>query len=304
MSAASEYWDSIYNKDGFQSSDRKDFLATVLPRLAKGKALEIGTGSGSDAVFMAQSGFEVHGFDVSPLAVKEAQARAEKAGVQVDIQQKDLDLFLFKMMEYDTIIMNYYRPPLPRYYSELIRTMKQGGTIVIESFLDDEAPEAYGDDEQFKNYYFKPNEVLKNLKGLRILFYHEGIIDGTSPLKDEPRLEVEVMSLSGVRRSRNSKPKMPLALISTRPPSPWSALAMMSLSPRPTKVSVSMVILPPVVVFLALVIILLSSRSRMSREYRLILLSSPPAVSAVMIPLLFRKMELALISTVPAELSG
>ena len=134
MSAASEYWDSIYTKDGFQASDKNEFLASVIHRLAKGKALEIGTGSGSDAVFMAQSGFEVHGFDVSPLAVKEAQMRADQAGVKVDIQQKDLDLYLFKMMEYDTIVMNYYRPPLPRYYNELIRTMKQGATIVIESF--------------------------------------------------------------------------------------------------------------------------------------------------------------------------
>ncbi|NEO95574.1 MAG: hypothetical protein F6K56_37535 [Moorea sp. SIO3G5] len=85
---------------------------------------------------------------------------------------------------------------------------------------------------------FKP-EVGSTWEMLRI----------TSPLKDEPRLEVEVMSFSGVRRSRNSKPKMPLALISTRPPSPWSALAMISLSPRPTRVSVSINILPPVVVF-------------------------------------------------------
>jgi len=42
-------------------------------------ALEIGCGTGTNAVYLAQQGFELTAVDVSPLAVATAQARATAA---------------------------------------------------------------------------------------------------------------------------------------------------------------------------------------------------------------------------------
>ena len=47
------------------------------------RALEIGCGTGTNSVWLAQQGFEVTGVDLAPLAVEQAQRRARAAGVNV-----------------------------------------------------------------------------------------------------------------------------------------------------------------------------------------------------------------------------
>jgi SAM-dependent methyltransferase len=44
--------------------------------IACGRTLEVGCGTGTNAIYLAQHGFEVVGVDISPLAVKHARANA------------------------------------------------------------------------------------------------------------------------------------------------------------------------------------------------------------------------------------
>jgi tellurite methyltransferase len=106
----------------------------MLPRLQKGKALDIGMGEGANAVYLAQKGMQVKGFDISPIAVERALNLAKESGVNIEAKAADLDLFLMGLMEYDTIIMTFFKPPIPRYYSEIIRALKQGGTLLVHSY--------------------------------------------------------------------------------------------------------------------------------------------------------------------------
>jgi ubiquinone/menaquinone biosynthesis C-methylase UbiE len=54
------------------------------------RALELGCGTGTNALFLAQMGFEVTAADVSELAIKEAGEKAGEAGVQVRFIQSDV----------------------------------------------------------------------------------------------------------------------------------------------------------------------------------------------------------------------
>jgi SAM-dependent methyltransferase len=47
------------------------------------RALDLGCGTGTNSVWLAQQGFEVTGIDVAPLAVERAEERAHAAGVKV-----------------------------------------------------------------------------------------------------------------------------------------------------------------------------------------------------------------------------
>lgn len=51
--------------------------------IVSGTALEIGCGSGTNAVYLAQRGFAVTAVDVAPKAVEQAEAKARAAGVAV-----------------------------------------------------------------------------------------------------------------------------------------------------------------------------------------------------------------------------
>jgi SAM-dependent methyltransferase len=48
--------------------------------LAPCRTLEVGCGTGTNAIYLAQHGFEVVGVDISPLAVESARAKASGAG--------------------------------------------------------------------------------------------------------------------------------------------------------------------------------------------------------------------------------
>lgn len=52
--------------------------------------LEIGCGTGTNAVFLASRGFKVTAVDISSLAIEQARRRAAEAGVPVDFQVVDL----------------------------------------------------------------------------------------------------------------------------------------------------------------------------------------------------------------------
>lgn len=57
------------------------------------RALDVGCGTGSNSVWLAQQGFEVTGFDVAPLAIEQANARARSADVSANFLVADvLDL--------------------------------------------------------------------------------------------------------------------------------------------------------------------------------------------------------------------
>ncbi|MBI4925988.1 MAG: class I SAM-dependent methyltransferase [Bdellovibrio sp.] len=183
MAQSDEYWNQFYLKSSFNQGPPRvnapvPFLVNQLERLSKGKALDIGMGEGINAVYLAKNGFSVKGFDLSQTAIEHALALAKETGVSIETRQVDLDLFLFGLLEYDTVLMSYFKPPLVRYYSEIIRTLKQGGTLLVESFMIDEIKEPIAPDESYRDYYYRPNELLQNLRGLRILFYQEGMVDG------------------------------------------------------------------------------------------------------------------------------
>jgi SAM-dependent methyltransferase len=54
------------------------------------RALEIGCGTGTNSVWLAQQGFEVTGVDVAPLAVEQAEKRARAAGVKATFLAADV----------------------------------------------------------------------------------------------------------------------------------------------------------------------------------------------------------------------
>ncbi len=53
------------------------------------KALDIGCGTGSNAVWLAQNGFDIHGTDFSELAIEKAEKKAGKENLNIPFIVKD-----------------------------------------------------------------------------------------------------------------------------------------------------------------------------------------------------------------------
>ncbi|HEX2980658.1 MAG TPA: class I SAM-dependent methyltransferase [Anaerolineaceae bacterium] len=59
-------------------------------RIQPGRAIDLGCGSGANAIYLAQHGFEVTGVDFAHSAIKKAREKADNAGVRVEFIIDDL----------------------------------------------------------------------------------------------------------------------------------------------------------------------------------------------------------------------
>ena len=80
---------------GFTPWDRMlpEELASIITgptALPPGRALDMGSGLGTKAIFMASHGWQVTAVEAVPRAIAEAQRRAGKAGVKIDFRRGDV----------------------------------------------------------------------------------------------------------------------------------------------------------------------------------------------------------------------
>jgi 2-polyprenyl-3-methyl-5-hydroxy-6-metoxy-1,4-benzoquinol methylase len=59
--------------------------------LPKGRALDIATRKGRNAIFLPARGFQVVGIDISPLALEMARRTAQEKSLAIDWQEADLE---------------------------------------------------------------------------------------------------------------------------------------------------------------------------------------------------------------------
>jgi SAM-dependent methyltransferase len=87
-----EQWDSNYAPGAFApwDSGRPDeHLVGLVSGWRPGRALEIGCGTGTNAIWLAQQGYVVTAIDIAPRAVAKAHERVVEAGVAVDVRVVD-----------------------------------------------------------------------------------------------------------------------------------------------------------------------------------------------------------------------
>ncbi len=94
MATAPPDWNQRYltSDTPWDSGIRSRELTRVLEEtpISPCRCIELGCGTGTNAVFLASQGFEVTGVDVSPLALEQARALARQEGVSVQFLQVDL----------------------------------------------------------------------------------------------------------------------------------------------------------------------------------------------------------------------
>ena len=166
-------WDKRFGQKEFAlGKEPNPFLKKNIRLLPKGKALDIATGEGRNAVFLAQQGFEVDAVDISEKGLEKAQKLALKKGVKINTSLSDLDQYPIKKEQYD-LIANFYflkRRLIPR----IKKGLKMGGKVIFETYLLEHRELGTGGPKQAK-YFLKPNELIKLFRDFRILFYREGI---------------------------------------------------------------------------------------------------------------------------------
>src|SRR5208283_3295127 len=85
-----DYWESTYENGEYKhwefSYPSPELIALAAANVPERNArvLDVGSGGGTDSIFLAQRGFRVTGVDICAAALKIAEKRARKAHVKVD----------------------------------------------------------------------------------------------------------------------------------------------------------------------------------------------------------------------------
>lgn len=152
------------------------FLVEALPLLPRGRALDLASGCGRNALYLASQGFHVHAVDRDAQALSTLAAEARRhALAHVTTQRVDLELDpqrppALGREAFDVIIVFFYlyRPIVPL----LLRALKPGGVLVYETFLIDN--HLWRNHPRRREFCLEHNELLALTEGLRVLHYDEG----------------------------------------------------------------------------------------------------------------------------------
>ena len=89
----------------------RGFLEEAIPRLRlqrdRPRVLEMGTGTGPGAIYLAERGFDVHAVDLIPEAIAEARRIASKRGLLVRFEAMDVTRIPRHGPAYDLIVDSY-----------------------------------------------------------------------------------------------------------------------------------------------------------------------------------------------------
>lgn len=134
---AKQHWEERYNeRDRFWSGRANVRLVEVASALNPGTALDLGSGEGGDAMWLAERGWRVVAVDISDTALRRAaeDAAARGVGDRIDFQQHDLSKS-FPEGEFDLVNAQFLHSTLPldrtAIFSAAARAVRPGGLLLI-----------------------------------------------------------------------------------------------------------------------------------------------------------------------------
>lgn len=125
-----EHWDKRYATEGARTTEPAAFLVEVAARFPPHSAvLDVGGGSGRNAIWLARRGHQVTIADISEEGLRLAGEAAAEAGVDIDTVLMDFDNDPFPEGPWDVVVDFHF---IKRHLFEVFRTaLRPGGLLVF-----------------------------------------------------------------------------------------------------------------------------------------------------------------------------
>jgi SAM-dependent methyltransferase len=162
-------WDNIYTRGSHNTTNPATVLLEnkhLLP--GTGVALDVACGAGSNALFLAQHGLDVHAWDISTIAISKLEIINQELKLGIDCQQRDIVAEPPEPDSFDIITVSKFldRKLIPH----LINALKENGLVFYQTFIqdkrDDTGPSTLA-------YRLESNELLQLFSQLKLIVYRE-----------------------------------------------------------------------------------------------------------------------------------
>ncbi len=165
-------WDHRYASGQYVPRTRPTpFLLEWLDHIPVGRALDVATGTGRNALALAEAGYEVDAVDISPVAINRARAEARRRGLAVNWVVADLEADSLPGDGYDLITVLRYRDP--DLWPRLTWALAPDGWVLIEHHLQTHRTDVAGPSRDA--FRLAPGELLTAFGTLRIVHYSERV---------------------------------------------------------------------------------------------------------------------------------
>ena len=179
MSQADQFkWDHIYTENNKETGQPCRVLSAhshLLP--PTGLALDLACGRGANALYLASKGHATSAWDISEVAIQALADRAERNGLPLTVEQRDVSAHPPPPASFDIIVVSRYleRTIVP----DIIAALKDGGLLFYQTFIREKTAD-FGPHNPA--YRLQPNELLHLFQSLHIIYYHE---EGTTGDTDQ-----------------------------------------------------------------------------------------------------------------------
>jgi tellurite methyltransferase len=164
-------WDERWREKADEPLAPDPWLLRVSPLLPGGSALDLASGRGRNALFLAERGFSVTAFDISAEALTQLALEATRRGLTVATCRIDLETDpQLPWHAFDLVLDFFYmhRPLLPH----LKTAVKPGGVAVLRTFSN---AGSFPGGPANQSHVLRPGELLEIFAGWEVLLHEEGL---------------------------------------------------------------------------------------------------------------------------------
>jgi uncharacterized OsmC-like protein/predicted O-methyltransferase YrrM len=162
-------WDERYRGATLLWTERPNqFLVEEISGLRPGRALDLGTGEGRNAVWLAEQGWAVTAVDFSQVALDRGAAIARRSGVDVEWVRADLTQYRPAAAAFDLVVILYlHLPPDARRgtLEQAATALRPGGRLLIVGHDLENRVAGHGG-PQDPSVLYTPNQIASELPGL------------------------------------------------------------------------------------------------------------------------------------------
>ncbi len=194
-------WDERFASGEYpRAPDPSPVLRSYEPSIPDGRALDVATGTGRNAVFLATAGYEVDALDASREGLRITRERAAERGVADRLTpiQADVTSYGFPRNRYQLITISFHRAI--DQFPDLTEALVPGGYLFVEHHLRSTEPTPSGPSGD--RCRFAANELLHSGLNLTVIYYDEGTEERPG---DRRRASARLLA----RRSHGSRQSYP-----------------------------------------------------------------------------------------------
>lgn len=166
-----ERWDERHTaRDTIESPEPDPTLIEEITGLRPGRALDLGTGDGRNAVWLAARGWRVTAVDFSPVALARGRALARASGIDVEWQLADLLEWDPPAASFDLVTLFFIHLPREErraVYARAAAAVGPDGTLLIVGHDRTNLSDGVGGPRD-AGVLFTPSEIAADLAGFTI----------------------------------------------------------------------------------------------------------------------------------------